>query len=219
MTFNVDHSKLNPGIYINNAKVIGEKEVVTYDIRLCAPYKEPVMSNAVMHSIEHILAVNLEEVFSELKGYERIYFGPMGCQTGFYLIVANPIEEFEPENVVLGAIQKACLKGLCEEVVPFSTEKECGNCKTLTYDVEVQTYLYRMSSLTDSIKKYTYIEEEEPKVLTKYVVRFGGNRLVIESDLLTLQDIMKCYGRADGNLVKFRKELRRLHWVKSNTKQ
>lgn len=218
MTFNVDHSKLKAGIYINNAKVIGEKEIVTYDIRICAPYKDPIMSNAVMHSIEHIMAVNLEEAFSKLEGYERIYFGPMGCQTGFYLVVANPIEEFEPEKVVLGAIQRACFKALCEETVPFATEKECGNCKSLIYDAEVQNYLYRMSLITDSVKKYPYIEEEKPEVTTKYVIRMGGARMIIETNSLSLKDIMTAYGNSDGSMLKLRKELRRLHAVKSKSK-
>lgn len=220
MTFNVDHSKLRAGIYINNAKVIGDKEVVTYDIRVCAPYEDAVMSNVAMHSVEHILAVNLEEAFAGLKDYERIYFGPMGCQTGFYLVVANPIEEFEPEKVVLNAIRQACLKGLWEETVPFATKKQCGNCNTLVYNTEVHDCLFHMSVLANEVKKYPYIEEEEekPEVITKYVVRVGSDRIVVETNYLTMDDIMKIMRSANGDMVKFRKELRRHHCIKSKSK-
>lgn len=183
MTFDVDHSKLTRGIYISHGKVVGEKEIVTYDIRLCIPYKDRVMTNTTMHSIEHIMAVELEKQFEKIEGYDRIYFGPMGCQTGFYLIVASPIGELEPEKVILKAISDACMASYMKKQVPFRDAIQCGNCRTLAYTRDVEGYISLMKSLADKelvkgLKKYPYIEKVESTGM--YVVSVGRDTVVVE---------------------------------------
>ena len=126
MTFNVDHHKLNYGIY---------KDEITYDLRLCIPYKDPLMSNVCLHSIEHILAVKLNQKIN------KIYFGPMGCQTGFYLLSDNKEEE------VYKAIVESCTEAIEEKIVPFNTEAECGHCYTLAWTEEVERKLTLLKEL------------------------------------------------------------------------
>lgn len=213
MTFNVDHSKLEPGIYINSAKVIGDKEIITYDIRICRPYKDQVMTNVEMHSIEHIMATYLEDEFSRFDGYERIYFGPMGCQTGFYLVVASPIEETESEKKVLQMIRNACVRAVGEKKVPFTGAKECGNNRTLAYNREVEGILKLMHYIADGTKKYTYIEDK-PKVTTKYIISFGKTDVVVETNVLSFEEI--CELARDACPRKFVEELRKV--VRERTK-
>lgn len=188
MTFDVDHSKLEPGIYINGSKVVGDKEIITYDIRICRPYQDKVLSNVEMHSIEHIMATYLEDEVSRFEGFDRIYFGPMGCQTGFYLLMASPISEVEPEKKVLQMIRNACTRALGTKEVPFTDAKQCGNNRTLAYNHEVEGVLKFIHYLSDGIKKYTYIKEE-PNVVAHYVVAFGPIKVVVETDVVSYEEI------------------------------
>lgn len=193
MTFDVDHSKLGRGMFISGSKVLDDKEIITYDIRTCAPYKDKIMSNNVMHSVEHILAVELEKGFSELKEFDRIYFGPMGCQTGFYLLVSSPIGCFEPEKVVANVLYYACQRALEKKVVPFNDRLQCGNYRTLGYNEEVDKCLQCIKWLAEmviknGICKYTYIPEVN--VLASYKVTFGGSTsLVINTNELSLEQV------------------------------
>ena len=142
MTFNVDHNKLTCGIY---------KDGITYDLRCVVPYKEPLMTNICMHSIEHILAVKLNEKIN------KIYFGPMGCQTGFYLLSDNKEEE------VYKAIYHSCKEALLEKSVPFKSQAQCGNYYTLDFTKEVEIILTKLMNLAqEALKKpfvYPIIEE------------------------------------------------------------
>lgn len=83
-SFTVNHLDLEPGIYISREDKIGGEKVITYDLRVTRPNREPVMNTAEIHTIEHLGATCLRN--SAYKEY-IIYFGPMGCRTGFYLIL------------------------------------------------------------------------------------------------------------------------------------
>ncbi|MCI8519971.1 MAG: S-ribosylhomocysteine lyase, partial [Clostridia bacterium] len=83
-SFQVDHRKLDKGIYISRI----DSDIVTYDLRFCKPNSGTVLDNVTMHTIEHMLATFLRN--SEFKD-DIIYFGPMGCQTGFYLLVRGSV--------------------------------------------------------------------------------------------------------------------------------
>jgi len=127
MTFDVDHKRLKCGIY---------KDEITYDLRLVVPYKETLMSNVCMHSIEHILAVKLNEKIN------KIYFGPMGCQTGFYLLSDNkPCEVYK-------ALVDSCNEALEEKTVPFKSMAQCGNYTTLDWTDEVENKLILLRDLS-----------------------------------------------------------------------
>lgn len=116
-SFQVDHRKLGKGIYISRV----DADIVTYDMRFCKPNSGNVLDNVTMHTIEHMLATFARN--SDVKN-EVLYFGPMGCQTGFYLIVRDSVEPRE----VLG-ILKDCLKKVMEHDGPVfgASAKECGN--------------------------------------------------------------------------------------------
>ena len=89
-TFHVDHEKLNPGVYVERRDSVGPKAVTTFDVRLKAPYRQTPMTPAVIHTLEHLGAVYLREHSSWAD--KVLYWGPMGCQTGFDLLIAGTWE-------------------------------------------------------------------------------------------------------------------------------
>ena len=96
-SFTVDHLKLPRGLYVSRKDRIGKEILTTFDIRMTSPNVEPVMDTALMHAIEHLGATYLRN--HELYGDKIVYFGPMGCRTGFYLILSfldtyNPLGNF-----------------------------------------------------------------------------------------------------------------------------
>ena len=86
-SFTIDHLKLLPGIYVSRKDMAGESVITTFDLRMTRPNFEPVMNTAEIHTIEHLGATFLRN--HELFRDRVIYFGPMGCRTGFYLLLAG----------------------------------------------------------------------------------------------------------------------------------
>ena len=120
-SFSVDHTTLRPGVYVSRV----DGDVVTYDLRTRTPNTPDLMDNVTMHSLEHMLATYLRN--SEIAE-DVLYFGPMGCQTGFYLLVRNA------ENTrVLAALKDALRKTVTHEGEIFGCSAvECGNYRTLS---------------------------------------------------------------------------------------
>ena len=119
-SFSVDHTRIVPGIFTSRVDVQGDYKVTTYDIRLRKPNKEPVIEVAAMHSLEHIIATYLRND-PEWKD-EVIYWGPMGCLTGFYLILKGNRAPKDIYDLMLGAF-----KSVEEaEEVPGATPENCG---------------------------------------------------------------------------------------------
>ena len=116
-SFLVDHTRLKEGIYISRI----DGDCVTYDLRFCRPNTGIILDNSAVHTTEHMLATFLRN--SEIAE-QVVYVGPMGCQTGFYLIVRDSVEP----RVVLGVL-KDCLKKVMEHDGPAfgASAKECGN--------------------------------------------------------------------------------------------
>ncbi len=120
-SFTVDHERLLPGIYISRR----DGETVSYDLRTRKPNTEDLMDNATMHSFEHMFATYIR---NGAVGADVLYFGPMGCQTGFYLLV-NGRENAE----ILSAVKDALLRILSHEGEMFGmSAKECGNYRNLS---------------------------------------------------------------------------------------
>ena len=119
-SFSVDHDKIVPGMYISRI----DGDVTTYDLRTRKPNSGDVMDNVTMHSVEHMIATFVR---NSLIADRVIYFGPMGCQTGFYLLVRNA------DNAEVLAVLKQVLKQTIEHTggVFGATQKECGNFRTL----------------------------------------------------------------------------------------
>lgn len=120
-SFSVDHTAIVPGIFVSRVDEVGGGTVTTYDIRLKKPNREPVIDVAAMHSLEHIIATYLRND-NDWKD-EIIYWGPMGCLTGFYLILKGNRSPREIYGLLLGAF-----KSVNEShEVPGATAVSCGN--------------------------------------------------------------------------------------------
>lgn len=120
-SFSVDHTQIVPGIFVSRVDGVGDDSVTTYDIRLKKPNREPVIDVAAMHSLEHIIATFLRND-PDWKD-EVIYWGPMGCLTGFYLILKGNHQSKEIYELMVNAF-----KSVNEyEEVPGATPVNCGN--------------------------------------------------------------------------------------------
>ena len=120
-SFSVDHTRIVPGIFTSRVDVLGDYKVTTYDIRLKKPNREPVIDVAAMHSLEHIIATFLRND-PDWKD-EVVYWGPMGCLTGFYLILKGNRAPKELHSLMLRAFRSV------EEAqeVPGATPVNCGH--------------------------------------------------------------------------------------------
>lgn len=88
-SFTIDHLKLLPGVYVSRKDRVGDQVITTFDIRMTRPNYEPVMNTAEVHTIEHLAATWLRN--NEEWKDRVLYFGPMGCRTGFYLLLAGDL--------------------------------------------------------------------------------------------------------------------------------
>lgn len=102
-SFSVDHTRIVPGIFLSRVDHLGDYSVTTYDIRLKRPNREPVIDVAAMHSLEHIIATFLRND-PDWKD-EIVYWGPMGCLTGFYLILKGNRDPRELYELMLRAFK------------------------------------------------------------------------------------------------------------------
>ena len=121
-SFTIDHIKLLPGLYVSRKDAVGQEVVTTFDIRMTRPNEEPVMNTAEMHAIEHLGATFLRN--HKEYGSRVSYFGPMGCRTGFYLLLAGNYSSFGVLPLV-----KEMMEFICnyEGEIPGASAKECGN--------------------------------------------------------------------------------------------
>ena len=119
-SFCIDHEKLMPGLYVSRRDNLGG-EVTTFDIRLLRPNKSNVFDTGAMHTIEHIGATYLRNT---IRRDEIIYFGPMGCRTGFYLVMFGQLFPFDVLRLVKDMF--SFIRDYTGEI-PGATPKECGN--------------------------------------------------------------------------------------------
>lgn len=121
-SFTVNHIDLLPGIYVSRIDTIGAEVLTTYDLRFKRPNLEPVMNTAEIHTIEHIAATFLRNhpVFAD----ETIYFGPMGCRTGFYLILKGQRTSKDIVPLITELFQ---FVADFEGEVPGASPRDCGN--------------------------------------------------------------------------------------------
>ena len=119
-SFTVDHTAIVPGIFKSREDRLGDYRVTTYDVRLKRPNREPVLDVAAMHSLEHLIATTLRND-PEWKD-EIVYWGPMGCLTGFYLILKGDRSPEQIYGLILGAFRAVLSAGS----VPGATPVNCG---------------------------------------------------------------------------------------------
>lgn len=121
-SFNVNHKRLLPGVYVSRKDKTEHDIVTTFDIRMTRPNYEPVMNTAEVHTMEHLGATFLRN--HKEWGDKIIYFGPMGCRTGFYMIVAG---DYESEDVVQLLREMYKFISQFEGEVPGASPDACGN--------------------------------------------------------------------------------------------
>ena len=143
-SFQVDHRNLMPGIYISRQDTMGEYTITTYDIRMTAPNREPALAPSAIHTIEHIVATYLRND-AEWKS-RIIYWGPMGCLTGNYLIIKGNIPCQQIRDLMLRAFRYVAEY---EDEVPGTTPATCGNY--LLHDLpmakyEAKRYIHRLET-------------------------------------------------------------------------
>ena len=121
-SFTVNHLNLLPGVYVSRKDKIGAETVTTFDLRMTSPNEEPVMNTAEVHTIEHLAATFLRNH----KDYKdkTVYFGPMGCRTGFYLLLAG---DYASKDIVPLMIEMYEFIRDYKGEVPGASPKDCGN--------------------------------------------------------------------------------------------
>ncbi len=120
-SFQVDHQRLVPGLYLSRSDAKGSAVTTTFDLRLTRPNREPALEGGAMHTIEHLCATFLR---NSAQREDIIYFGPMGCRTGFYLVLFGNLQ---PKDVL--PLVKAAFEFTAgfEGEIPGASQTECGN--------------------------------------------------------------------------------------------
>ena len=121
-SFTIDHIKLQPGIYVSRKDFVGREVITTFDLRMTSPNEEPVMNTAEVHTIEHLGATFLRN--HKDCSDKVIYCGPMGCRTGFYLLLAG---DYESKDIVPLITEMFIFIRDFHDEVPGASAKDCGN--------------------------------------------------------------------------------------------
>lgn len=121
-SFTVNHLDLYPGIYVSRKDKVGEETITTFDIRMTKPNVEPVMNTAEVHTIEHLGATFLRN--HKTYGPETVYFGPMGCRTGFYLILKGDLAS---KDIVVLVTDMYQFIADFQGDIPGAAARDCGN--------------------------------------------------------------------------------------------
>ncbi len=121
-SFTIDHIKLQKGVYVSRTDLVGGETITTFDIRMTKPNEEPVMNTAEMHAIEHLAATFFRN--HPVYGDKTIYFGPMGCRTGFYLLLTGTYTSRDILPLLV-----SCFTFIRDfnGNIPGASAKDCGN--------------------------------------------------------------------------------------------
>ena len=147
-SFMINHEILMPGLYLSRTDTAGDRKLLSYDLRVTAPNRELVMNTGEMHTIEHLVATFLRN-HQDVKG-ETIYFGPMGCRTGFYLIMTDAVSPKVLLNVLIEAFE---FVANFEGEVPGVSARDCGNY--LDHNLEMARYFGQ--KYLDVLKNWTVL--------------------------------------------------------------
>ena len=132
-SFTIDHLKLQPGIYVSRKDPVGDSVITTFDIRMTSPNEEPVMNTAELHTIEHLAATFLRN--HPVFGDKMIYWGPMGCLTGNYLLLRG---DYEAEDIVELMTRTFRFVASYDGCIPGAAPADCGNW--LLHDLPMARY-------------------------------------------------------------------------------
>lgn len=147
-SFTIDHTRLLPGVYVSRKDYVGSEVITTFDLRMTRPNFEPTMNTAEMHTIEHLAATYLRNhpVYAD----KTIYFGPMGCRTGFYLLLAGDLTSHDVLPLIIETFE--FIRDFKDEV-PGASAKDCGNYLDMNLPMAnylADKYLKQLSSADDS---------------------------------------------------------------------
>ena len=152
-SFTIDHIKLIPGVYVSRKDPVGGDIITTFDLRMTSPNDEPVMNTAEMHAIEHLAATFLRN--HKEFGPKIIYFGPMGCRTGFYLLLAG---DYESVDIIELLKELFAFIADFKGIIPGACAKDCGNY--LDMNLPMAKYLAKkyveevLTDISDAQLKY-----------------------------------------------------------------
>ena len=152
-SFSVDHTKIVPGIFESRVDALGDQLATTFDIRMKVPNAEPAIAPAAMHTIEHVVATYLRN--HPYWKDQLIYWGPMGCLTGFYIIVKGHPAAAEMYPIILEAFKHM---SAFEGEVPGAQPENCGNY--LMHDLPMARWEAR--------KYVEYLETADKSVIFEY---------------------------------------------------
>lgn len=160
-SFKIDHLRLKQGLYISRRDIIGNVVLTTFDIRMKRPYVDEVMTTGSIHTIEHIGATYLRN--DELWGKKIIYFGPMGCRTGFYLIVVGEVDT----DTILPLIERIFdYISEFEGNIPGASAIECGNYTDMDLEEAKRDSAIYYNVIVDE-KKENFVYPKERKKTKK----------------------------------------------------
>ena len=152
-SFTVDHIRLRPGVYVSRRDRAGKEVVTTFDLRMTSPNDEPVMNTAEVHTIEHLGATFLRN-HPDWKERE-IYFGPMGCRTGFYLLLAG---EWSSRDILPLMVEMYRFIRDFRGKVPGASPRDCGNYLDMNLGMAnylAERYLAVLENITDDRLVYS----------------------------------------------------------------
>ncbi len=147
-SFTVDHTKLLPGLYVSRRDNKNNCDVTTFDIRVTTPNKEPAMDVCAIHTMEHIGATFLRNTN---QSDDIIYFGPMGCRTGFYLVMFGKVTSLDVKDLIVKTFEY--IKNF-EGDIPGASEIECGNCT----DQNLNIAKFYAKKYLEELEKYNSFE-------------------------------------------------------------
>lgn len=148
-SFTVDHLHLKKGLYLSRQDKQGDVTVSTFDLRFTAPNREPVMDTPAVHTIEHLGATFLR---NGARKEEIVYFGPMGCRTGFYLVMFGDLKS---EDVLPLVLQTCDFILNFEGEIPGAKAKECGNYLDQNLsEAKYYTRIYRDALISEKNLRY-----------------------------------------------------------------
>ena len=150
-SFKVNHINLYPGIYVSRRDYHDSVCVTTFDLRFTSPNREPVMDTPAIHTIEHLGATYLRNC--EYKS-DVVYFGPLGCRTGFYLLMFNELESEDIYELV-NSMCKYILN--FEGEIPGARKEECGNYSEQNLDM-AKYYVKKYLDELNEYKRFVYPE-------------------------------------------------------------
>ena len=148
-SFQVNHLNLLPGLYTSRIDRSGGTAVTTFDLRMTAPNREPVLDQPALHTIEHLGATFLR---NSARKDEVVYFGPMGCRTGFYLLLFG---EHTPEDVFPLVLEMCDFILAFEGDIPGAKPEECGNFSEQNLSM-AKYYIARYREALSTHRRFVY---------------------------------------------------------------